>query len=81
MEFKVPTTQAEMDALRKSLLVQEIDDDDLDTVAGGNDSMKGPKNKDGIEWECPYCGMVKILYSPQDASKHMVQECTNNPFK
>lgn len=40
MEFKFPTSQAEMDALRKSL-VQKISDDDLEAVAGGNDDMKG----------------------------------------
>ncbi len=76
MEIKFPTTQEEMDALRKTL-VQEIDDDDLDAVAGGNDDLKG---KTAMVWTCPQCGTVVKCKQMQDAAKHMTK-CPNNPFK
>lgn len=79
MEFKIPTSKEEMDALRKSL-VQEISDDDLDNVAGGNDDPKG-KVKNGVAWTCPFCKMKKILYSANDGPKHMTQDCPANPYK
>jgi len=78
MEFKVPTSKEEMDALRKSL-IQEISDDDLDAIAGGNDDVKG-KNE-GTPWDCPFCGKTLIIRQFQDGPKHMVQECPNNPYK
>ena len=78
MDIKFPTTQAEMDELRKSL-VQEISDDDLDAVAGGNDDIKG--KGDGLIWICPQCGASVKCKQMQDAAKHMVQDCPNNPFK
>lgn len=79
MEFKVPTSKEEMEALRKSL-IEEISDDDLDTVAGGNDDLKG-KSKEGIPWTCPLCGKDMILYQAQDGPKHVTKDCPNNPYK
>lgn len=75
MEFKLPTSKEEMDALRKSL-VQEISDDDLDAVAGGNDDIKG---KGTIEWTCGYCGTLVIAKQLQDCAKHMTK-CPKNPY-
>ena len=77
-EFKVPTTQEEMDALRAGLR-QELSEDDLDAVAGGNDDLKG-KKKQGVNWICPFCGAAMVLYQAQDGPKH-VTKCPNNPFK
>ena len=77
MEFKTPTSREEMEALRKSL-VQEISDDDLDAVAGGNDDLK---EKINMDWTCPFCGAVVKCKMMQDAAKHMTQACPNNPYK
>ena len=77
MEFKFPTSQAEMDELRKSL-VQEVSDDELDDVAGGNDDVKG-KNK-GTPWVCPGCGKTIMIVQFQDGPKHMTK-CPGNPYK
>ena len=79
MEFKFPTNQAEMDALRKGL-VQELSDDDLGAVAGGNDDAKGKNKNNGINWVCPACGGTFVLYSAQDGPKHIVK-CPKNPYK
>ena len=76
MEFKFPTNQSEMDELRKSL-VQEMDDDDLDAVAGGNDDLKGKAN---IPFTCPGCGQTIYIKMVQDAAKHIVK-CPGNPYK
>ena len=76
IDIKVPTSKEEMEALRKSL-VEEISDDDLDTVAGGNDDLKG---KGTFEWTCGGCGAVIICKQMQDAAKHMTK-CPGNPFK
>ena len=78
MDFKVPTSKEEMDALRKSL-VEEISDDELDAVAGGNDDAKGKSN--GISWTCPFCGKNMILKQAQDGPKHVTKDCPNNPYK
>lgn len=77
MEIKVPTNKEEMEALRKTL-IEEISDDDLDTIAGGNDDLKG---KGTAVWDCPYCGAAVTLKSTKDAAKHMTQVCPNNPYK
>lgn len=77
MDIKVPTNKAEMDALRKSL-VQEISDDDLENVAGGNDDLK---DKINMVWTCPFCGASVKCKMVQDAAKHMTQACPNNPYK
>lgn len=76
-DIKIPTTQAEMDELRKSLR-EEISDDDLDAVVGGNDTQKG-KGK-GREWICPGCGATVWCKSGKDASKHATV-CPGNPFR
>ena len=76
MEVNVPKTKEEMEALRKTL-VQEISDDDLDAVAGGNDDLK---EKIDMEWTCPFCGTVVKCKLVQDAAKHMTK-CPNNPYK
>jgi len=77
MEFKYPTTQEEMDELRKSLR-REIAEEDLDMVAGGNDNIKG---KDLIPWTCQWCGQTIMLYQIHDAAKHCAHDCPCNPFK
>ena len=76
-EFKVPTSQEEMDALRKTL-VEEIDDDALDNVAGGNDDLKAKLGK--ATWACPLCGTLVECKSSQDPAKHMTK-CPANPYK
>ena len=76
MDIKVPQTKADMEELRKSL-VQELLDDDLDTVAGGNDDLK---DKIDMDWTCPFCGTVVKCKLVQDAAKHMVK-CPGNPYK
>lgn len=75
-DFKIPTSQEEMDALRKSL-IEEMSDDDLDQVAGGNDDLKG---KTTINWTCGNCGATIKCKSMQDAAKHMTK-CPKNPYK
>ncbi|MBR4711201.1 MAG: hypothetical protein IKP10_04160 [Clostridia bacterium] len=80
MEFKAPTTKEEYNAMLKSLR-REIDMDTLDAVVGGNDDKnKKPKDKEGIPWDCPYCGAHIILYQFEDGPKHMTK-CPGNPFK
>ena len=76
-EVKVPTSQEEMEALRKSLR-SEINDGDLDAVVGGNDDIKG-KGKP-TPWICPACGATVMARQYQDCAKHMVK-CPNNPYK
>lgn len=76
MDINIPTNKAEMDELRKSLR-QEIMEDDLDLVNGGNDDLKG---KIRVPWDCPFCGAHIMLSSAKDAAKHMTK-CPNNPYK
>lgn len=79
-EFKAPTSQAEYDAMKKALR-SEISEGDLDSVVGGNDDKnKKKKVKEGIPWDCPYCGAHIILYQFEDGPKHMTK-CPGNPFK
>ena len=77
-EFKIPNSKEEMEALRKSL-VAELSDDDLDSVAGGNDDLKG-KFAEPITCTCPLCGQTLVLKSRQDSAKHMTK-CPGNPYK
>lgn len=79
MEFKVPTSKEEMEALRKSL-VEEVSDDDLDAVAGGNDTLK-TKYAEPMPWNCPLCGKRIMLKSAQDGAKHVTKDCPGNPYK
>lgn len=74
---KMPTSKEEMAALRKSLR-QEIAEDDLDAVTGGNDDIKGKGSK--VPWTCPACGATVMVRQYQDCAKHMVK-CPNNPYK
>jgi len=78
MEFKQPTSQAEMDELRKSLR-RKIDETELTDVVGGNDDVKGKGN--GIEWTCLWCHKTFHLKKMQDAAKHCAHDCPANPFK
>lgn len=75
-DIKFPTSQEEMDALRK-MIRQEISDDDLDAVTGGNDD---PKGKNPQMWTCPGCGATMKIFQTHDKAKHMVK-CPANPFK
>ncbi len=79
-EFQVPTSQEEMDALRQSLR-QEISEEALDAVTGGNDDpkMKGKYNPP-VPWTCPFCGATVMIRQFQDGPKHMTK-CPNNPYK
>ena len=78
MEFKLPTSKEEMEALRKSL-VEEMSDDDLDMVAGGNDDLKG-KNKEGFPYTCGWCNQTFVFKQYADACKHATK-CPANPYK
>lgn len=75
-ELKFPTSQAEMDEIKK-LLRTEIGDDELDAVVGGNDDLKG---KGTFNWTCGGCGATITCRSVQDAAKHMTK-CPGNPYK
>ena len=76
MEFNLPTTKEELEQLARGIV--EIDDDDLDAVAGGNDDLKAKGTKN---WTCPYCGTIVACKSSKDAAKHMTTACPNNPLK
>lgn len=75
-DFKVPTSKEEMEELRKTLR-EEISDEALDNIVGGNDDLKG---KSTIIWTCPFCGAAVKCKQMQDAAKHMTK-CPNNPYK
>ena len=80
MEFKAPTSKEEYQEMLKSLR-SAVSDEDLDSVVGGNDDKnKKKKNKEGIPWDCPYCGAHIILYQFEDGPKHMTK-CPGIPFK
>ncbi len=80
MEFKAPTNKAEYLEMVKNMRTS-ISDDDLDMVTGGNDDKpKGKKDKEGIPWDCPFCGAHIILYQFEDGPKH-VTKCPQNPYK
>ncbi len=79
--FKVPTSKEEMEELRKSLR-EELSDEAVDAVAGGNDDKpkKSKKDKQGTPWTCPFCGAVVMIYQFEDGPKHMTK-CPGNPYK
>ena len=77
MDIKFPTSQAEMDELKKSLR-QAVSDEEIENVVGGNDDIKG-KGKP-TPWICPACGATVMARQYQDCAKHMVK-CPNNPYK
>ena len=76
-KIKVPTSKEEMDELRRSLR-QEIAEDDLDVITGGNDDVKG--KQDPVPWVCPFCGATVMIRQFQDGPKHMTK-CPGNPYK
>lgn len=72
-------TREEVDAVLRSFR-QQITEDDLDSVVGGNDGPKG-KSKEGIAWTCPLCGAHMTLYNANDGPKHVTKDCPKNPYK
>lgn len=80
MEKKIPATQEEFEAMFG--IRAPIEDADLDAVTGGNDDKpKGKKKvKEGIPWDCPYCGAHMLIYQFEDLGKHMTK-CPQNPYK
>ena len=78
MDIKIPTSKEEMDELRNRFR-QEITEDDLDDVVGGNDDRN--KSRDGFDsWICPFCNTIVKCRDALDATKHMTK-CPNNPYK
>ncbi len=77
LDYKFPSSQEEMDALR-SMLRQEISEDELETVNGGNDDMKGKFNPP-VPWVCPGCGATIMIRQFMDGPKHMTK-CPGNPY-
>lgn len=67
-----------MDEL-KSFLRQEIVEDDLDAIVGGNDDVKG-KDK-GYDWTCPGCGAVVHVVQEHDKAKHCAHDCPAPPWR
>ena len=54
---------------------QEINEDDLDQVAGGYSDANG-------NWLCPYCGKAfPEVKSNKDCAQHWLTTCTNSPLK
>ena len=79
-DFKVPTSKEEYEAMKK-MLRTEIGDDELEAVVGGNDDKpKKKKSKEGLPWNCPFCGAQIMIYQFEDGPKH-VTKCPNNPYK
>ena len=76
-DIKIPTSKEEMETLRKSLS-QEISEDNLDAVVGGNDVVKG--KGDGGPWICPFCEATIMVYQLQDVLEHLTQ-CPRYPYK
>ena len=79
-DIKFPTSKEEMNEIYK-MLRQEISDDDVAAVSGGNDDpgLQG-KNEKGEPWVCPGCGATVMVVQLQDKAKHMTK-CPANPFK
>lgn len=75
--FKFPTSKEEMEELRKTLR-EEISDDEVGSIVGGNDDVKGKNNP--IPWVCPGCGATIMIRQFQDGPKHMTK-CPGNPYK
>lgn len=76
-EIKFPTSKAEMEEIRK-LTRQELPEDMLDDITGGNDDLKGKRSS--VPWTCPGCGATVMIRQVQDAAKHMTK-CPGNPYK
>lgn len=75
---KVPAGREEMEKLRRSLR-EEISEEDLEMVTGGNDDIKD-KLKNPIPWNCPFCGATIMIRQFEDGPKH-ITKCPNNPYK
>ena len=78
-DFKVPTSKEEMKELRK-MLRQEISEDDLDAITGGNDTPNKQKFDPPVPWTCPGCGATVMIRQFMDGAKHMTK-CPGNPYK
>ena len=78
-DVKVPTSKEEMEALRK-MIRREIDENDLNKIAGGNDSPNLKGKTDAVAWTCPGCGATVMIRQKMDAAKHMTK-CPGNPYK
>ena len=77
VEFKFPTSQAEWDEMKKALRT-EIGDEEVGSVVGGNDDVKGKNSP--VPWICPGCGATIMIRQFQDGPKHMTK-CPGNPYK
>ena len=77
LEIKTPMSREEYEELLDSF--NEIYEDDLDAVVGGNDDMKKKLNEP-VEIPCPFCGTTVVCKTAQDLPKHIAQKCTNNPY-
>jgi hypothetical protein len=80
LNYKFPTSQEDMNELRK-MMRQEVSEEELDAVTGGNDDpkMKG-KFDPPVPWVCPGCGATIMVRQFMDGPKHMTK-CPGNPYK
>lgn len=76
MSIKVPKTKEEFEEMRRSLR-QEISEDELDVVTGGNDHTKGDAGDP--YWTCAWCGTTIKMNKEHDAAKHMAK-CPKAPW-
>ena len=77
LEIKTPLSKAEYEALLDSF--NEVSEDDLDAIVGGNDDLK-TKFDEPVTAACPFCGASVVCKMAQDMAKHITQECPNNPY-
>ncbi len=77
LEIKTPLSKEEYEELLDSL--DEVSEDELDAVVGGNDDLK-EKFDDAQTVTCPFCGQQVTCKMKQDLAKHIAQECPNNPY-
>lgn len=75
MDIKIPSTKEELEEMRKNLR-QQISEDDLDGIVGGNDTEK---EKSNLLWTCAWCGTTIQLKFEMDACKHM-SKCPKAPW-
>ena len=79
MEFRMPTTQAEMDEIRRSLR-RKLDGEALSHIVGGS-GAKQDKEAEGKTWTCLFCGEEIKVENEEDPAKHLAYDCARNPFK
>lgn len=77
LEIKTPMSREEYEELLDSF--NEISEDDLDAVVGGNDDLK-TKFAEPVDATCPFCGATVRCKMAQDMAKHIAQACPNNPY-